>query len=144
MLKIKYLPAVLLVLSGPAPVAAEELSETGQFLDGVAAVVNEGVVLKSQLDRQTELIEMRARDGGIELPPKEILEEQVLERLIIEEIQLQRAARIGVQISDQMLNTAIAQIAEQAGQKFEDLPAALGGSGKQLDEPANTGMRTRN
>jgi len=134
MLKIKYLPAVLLVLSGPAPVAAEELSETGQFLDGVAAVVNEGVVLKSQLDRQTELIEMRARDGGIELPPKEILEEQVLERLIIEEIQLQRAARIGVQISDQMLNTAIAQIAEQAGQKFEDLPAILAAEGIEYGE----------
>jgi peptidyl-prolyl cis-trans isomerase SurA len=116
------------------PALAEELSETGEFIDGVAAVVNEGIVLKSQLKRQSELITLRARDAGMELPPPEIIEEQVLERLIIEEIQQQRASRIGIQISDQMLNTAIAQIAEQAGVKFEDLPAILAEDGIEYGE----------
>ena len=108
---------------------AEELSETGQFLDGVASIVNEGVVLKSELARQTELIIMRATDQGIPLPPADILEEQVLERLIAEEIQMQRAARIGIQISDQQLNTAIVQIAEQNGTPFDELPAILAADG---------------
>ncbi len=108
---------------------AEELSETGQFLDGVASIVNEGVVLKSELARQTELIIMRATDQGIPLPPADILEEQVLERLIVEEIQMQRAARIGIQISDQQLNTAIVQIAEQNGTPFDELPAILAADG---------------
>jgi len=125
--KFIYLP-ILLVLTA-APARAEELSDTGQFLDGVAAIVNEGVVLKSNLNRQLELIVQRAVEQGIELPPAHILQEQVMERLIVEEIQLQRADRIGIQISDQMLNTAIAQIAENAGLKFEDMPAILAGDG---------------
>ena len=125
--KFIYLP-ILLVLTA-APARAEELSDTGQFLDGVAAIVNEGVVLKSSLNRQLELIVQRAVEQGIELPPAHILQEQVMERLIVEEIQLQRADRIGIQISDQMLNTAIAQIAENAGLKFEDMPAILAGDG---------------
>lgn len=108
---------------------AEELSETGQFLDGVASIVNEGVVLKSELARQTELIIMRATDQGIPLPPADILAEQVLERLIAEEIQMQRAARIGIQISDQQLNTAIVQISEQNGTAFDELPAILAADG---------------
>jgi peptidyl-prolyl cis-trans isomerase SurA len=123
--KFKYLPVpVALILLTTAP-SAEELSETGVFVDGVAAIVNEGVVLKSELNRQQDLIIMRATEQGMQLPPAHILREQVLERLINEEIQMQRASRIGIQISDQMLNTAIAQIAENAGFKFEDMPAIL-------------------
>ena len=130
--KFIYLP-ILLVLTA-IPARAEELSDTGQFLDGVAAIVNEGVVLKSSLNRQLELIVQRAVEQGIELPPADILQEQVLERLIVEEIQLQRADRIGIQISDQMLNTAIAQIAENAGLKFEDMPSILAGDGIEYGE----------
>jgi peptidyl-prolyl cis-trans isomerase SurA len=130
--KFIYLP-ILLVLTA-IPARAEELSDTGQFLDGVAAIVNEGVVLKSSLNRQLELIVQRAVEQGIELPPAHILQEQVLERLIVEEIQLQRADRIGIQISDQMLNTAIAQIAENAGLKFEDMPSILAGDGIEYGE----------
>ncbi len=123
--KFKYLPvSVALILLTTAPLA-EELSETGVFVDGVAAIVNEGVVLKSELNRQQDLIIMRATEQGMQLPPAHILREQVLERLINEEIQMQRASRIGIQISDQMLNTAIAQIAENAGFKFEDMPTIL-------------------
>jgi peptidyl-prolyl cis-trans isomerase SurA len=123
--KFKYLTVpVALILLTTAP-SAEELSETGVFVDGVAAIVNEGVVLKSELNRQQDLIIMRATEQGMQLPPAHILREQVLERLINEEIQMQRASRIGIQISDQMLNTAIAQIAENAGFRFEDMPAIL-------------------
>lgn len=111
------------------PVLAEELSDTGEFLDGVAAIVNEGVVLKSELYRQAELIRVRAEKEGFPLPPDEVLMEQVLERLVVEEIQMQRAQRIGIQVSDQMLNSAIAEIAQQAGYKFEELPQILAQDG---------------
>jgi len=113
---------------------ADELSESGQFLDGVAAIVNEGVVLKSELNRQTDLIIKRATEQGMQLPAAHILMEQVLERLIVEEIQMQRAARIGVQISDQMLNTAISSVAEQAGYAFEELPQVLAKDGVDYGE----------
>jgi len=122
---------VLAFLSTATTAVAEELSETGQFLDGVAAVVNEGVVLKSQLREQTEMIIARAGKSNppMQLPPPNILREQLLERLILTEIQLQRASRIGLQVSDQMLNQAIGRIAAQQGIAFEDMPAALAADG---------------
>ena len=110
---------------------ADELSQTGQFIDGVAAIVNEGVVLKSQLREQTEMIIARAgkTNPPMQLPPPNILREQLLERLILTEIQLQRAERIGLQVSDQMLSQAIGRIAAQQGIAFEDMPAALAADG---------------
>ena len=109
--------------------AAEELSGTGEFIDGVAAVVNEGVVLKSQLSDETALILKRAQEQGFQLPPPDILQEQVLERLIVTEIQLQRAAQIGLVVSDQMLNEAIERMAAASGISFEQMPAALASDG---------------
>ena len=96
-------PALNAQTVGPS---MDNLSETGEMLDGIAAIVNEGVVLKSQVNQQIEAITQRARAQGMQLPPRDVLLEQILEQLIVEEIQKQRAARIGIQISDQMLNTA--------------------------------------
>jgi peptidyl-prolyl cis-trans isomerase SurA len=128
--KFKSLCAIVAITAAPA-LAAEELSETGEFLDGVAAIVNEGVVLKSQLMQQTAMIIKRARDSDppMQLPPPNILREQLLERLIITEIQLQRAAMIGLQVSDQYLNESIAQIAASNNVRFEDMPALLAQDG---------------
>jgi peptidyl-prolyl cis-trans isomerase SurA len=113
-----------------APVTfAAELSETGEFLDGVAAIVNEGVVLKSQLTSQIATISERAAAQGMQLPPAEILEEQILERLILTEIQLQRADRIGLEISDEILNRQIASIAQGNNVAFEDMPRLLAQDG---------------
>lgn len=109
-----------------APVTfADELSETGEFLDGVAAIVNEGVVLKSQLAEQIDVISTRALEQEMQLPPPGVLEEQILERLILSEIQLQRADRIGLVVSDEQLNDSIARIAQQSGVRFEDMPRLL-------------------
>jgi len=125
--KINALCAIVALVA--APVVAEELSDTGEFLDGVAAIVNEGVVLKSQFNEQLDVIAQRAEAQGIPMPPMAILEEQVLERLILTEIQLQRAERIGLEISDAMLNESIARIAQQNGVRFEDMPAVLAKDG---------------
>jgi len=124
MLKIRSL-YILLAIVPASGATAQELSETGEFLDGIAAVVNEGVVLKSELSRQTQIIAERARAQDLQLPPPSVLREQVLERLILEEIQLQRAERIGIQISDQMLNEAIARVAAENNIPFEQLPTLL-------------------
>ncbi|MDA0706308.1 MAG: peptidylprolyl isomerase [Proteobacteria bacterium] len=125
-----YVAGVLAI----APVAfaeelSEELSSTGEFLDGIVAVVDDGVVLKSQLEEQTAIILERASEQNLALPPASELREQVLERLIVTEIQLQRAERLGVQISDQMVNEAIGRIAQQQNIAFEDMPAALEADG---------------
>ena len=82
MIKIKYI-AIPLAMVLLRPAAAAELSETGVMLDGIAAIVNEGVVLKSQLYRDTEIIRQRAQAQGMQLPPEKILQEQVLEKLMV-------------------------------------------------------------
>lgn len=110
-------------------VSADELSTTGEMLDGIAAIVNEGIVLKSELNKQTEAIRTRAQDQGMQLPPPSVLQEQVLESLVMKQIQLQRAERIGIQVSDQILNGAIAGVAEQNGFAFEDMPRVLAADG---------------
>jgi len=126
--KIRWLCAAI-ALSVALFASAEELSETGEFIDGVAAIVNDGVVLKSQLQDELKLIMMRAKDGNFTLPPANVLEEQVLERLIVDEIQLQRAAQIGLSVSDQMLNEAIEGMAAQNNIPFDQMPAALAAQG---------------
>jgi peptidyl-prolyl cis-trans isomerase SurA len=132
--KFKYILASVAFVAGSPATQAAELSTTGEMLDGVAAVVNEGVVLKSELSRQTEIITDRARKEELQLPPPGVLREQVLERLILEQIQLQRAERVGIQISDQMLNAAIAQVAEDNGISFEQLPELLARDGVNYGE----------
>ena len=128
MLKIKCLYAIAALAAAPLTVA-DELSETGEFLDGVAAIVNDGVVLKSQLYNEISVIRKRAQQQGFQLPPANVLEEQILERLILTEIQLQRADQIGLTISDQMLNESIAMMARQSGIPFDEMPAALAADG---------------
>ena len=113
-----------MISTGPA-VNADELSNTGDFIDGVAAIVNEGVVLKSQLRDRIANIIQTAGQQNIPLPPANVLQDQVLERLIVDEIQLQRAERIGLQISDQMVNEAVAQVAATNQVTIEQMPELL-------------------
>lgn len=128
MFKFKCLCAIVALSAAPA-IAAEELSESGEFLDGVAAIVNEGIVLKSQLRDQLAMILRQADTQQIQLPPANVLQDQVLERLILGEVQLQRAARIGLHVSDQILNQAIERVAQQNDVRLEDMPALLAKDG---------------
>ena len=133
MLKNKSLIAIIAVLTAPAAVA-DDLSDSGVFLDGIAAIVNEGVVMRSQLRDETRNIIRQAEANGIPLPPADVLREQVMERLIVKEIQLQRAQRIGLEVSDQMLNSVIANIAAENGVTLADMPALLAEDGVNYQE----------
>ena len=104
---------------------AQEILNRESILDSIVAVVDEGVVLESQLNTQIDIVRQRAEKDGFELPERKIIEEQILEQLILEEIQFQRAERIGIRISDQMLNGAISMIAEQNNTSFEKMPDML-------------------
>ncbi len=128
MFKIRALMVFTLAAGAPS-LAAADLSESGVFLDGVAAIVNEGVVMRTQLSEETANIIRSAQAQNIPLPPADILREQVLERLIVKEIQLQRAERIGLNVSDQILNNVISDIAREQGITFADVPQWLAGQG---------------
>ena len=66
------------------PALGAELGTQGVLLDRVAAVVNDGIVLVSDLDRQQQLISDRLQQAGQQLPPGNILRQQVLERLVMQ------------------------------------------------------------
>jgi len=110
-----------------------ELGAGGELLDGIAAVVEDGVVLKSELTSRVTLVvkNMRAQqeqqpaEQRRPLPPQSILEKQVLDQLVLREIQLQRAKKAGITVSDDMLNQAMSRVAENNGYTLEELPTLL-------------------
>ncbi|MEN7343007.1 MAG: peptidylprolyl isomerase [Pseudomonadota bacterium] len=108
--------------------SAQEPANTGVLLDRIVAVVNDGVVLQSELDNQVTAIAKQLA-GTEQLPPENVLREQILERLIVDQLQLQRAERMGIRISDEMLNNALAEVARRNNMAFEDLPQAMTAQG---------------
>ena len=82
-----------------------------EILDRVAVIVDDGVIMESQINSGLDNMITRYKDQNIPTPPLESLREQVIESLIVEELQLQLANRAGVRISDAELNDAITRIA---------------------------------
>jgi peptidyl-prolyl cis-trans isomerase SurA len=125
------LAALSLAFFGPgiAHSQTRELTTTGDLLDRVAAVVNEGIVLQSELDEQVILITERLRGQKLDLPPENVLRQQVLERLVLQEIQMQRADRANLKVPDEALNSAMQEVAQRNGIALAQLPEALSAQG---------------
>lgn len=118
-----------LLSTGPVLAQTLELSSRGTPLDGVVAIVNDGVVLQSQLDSQIRAILERLRGQDTQLPPREVLRQQVLERMVLQEIQAQRAERLGIRVADETLNEALREVATRNNVPFEQMPAVLAAQG---------------
>ena len=123
---VLLLAIFLAPVSGPA---WAQLSDEGEFLDGIAAVVNDGIVLRSELDQELTGVRASIRAQGLRSPPSAVLETQVLERLVLREIQLQRAKRFGIEISDEQVNRALGFVARQNEVELSDLPDVLAEQG---------------
>ncbi len=95
----------------------------------MAAIVNDGVVLNSELDTQVQQVSERLRQQKLELPPQNVLRQQVLERLVLQEIQLQHANHAGVKVSDETVNAALQDVAKRNGLTLSQLPDALAKQG---------------
>ena len=117
--------SLALILIAPAQAQDRDLSVKGQALDRIAAVVNDGVVMQSDLDDQVTMVTERLRSANQEMPAQSELRQQVLERLIVQEIQMQRADRAGIKITDETLNNAMQEVAQRNGITLSQLPAAL-------------------
>ncbi|UXY15028.1 peptidylprolyl isomerase [Chitiniphilus purpureus] len=82
-------------------------------VDRVIAVVNRGTITESELNNRVASVERNLRGKNVQLPPPEVMRQQVLERMIMDEIQLQYAKQIGIRVDDAQLERAIGRIAEQ-------------------------------
>ncbi|MEM9102413.1 MAG: peptidylprolyl isomerase SurA [Pseudomonadota bacterium] len=91
------------------------LSHANNFrLDGVIAIVDEDVILESELARKLDTVKQQLAKRGTKLPSETALEKQVLERLILDSIQLQMANRAGIRINDQQLNKVMTEMAKES------------------------------
>ncbi|MGB1836320.1 MAG: peptidylprolyl isomerase [Marinobacter adhaerens] len=131
---------VLLAVLAPFSVQAER-----KLLDQVVAIVDEDVILQTELEARINTITSRLGAQGTALPPRQVLEERVLDQLITESIQMQMADRAGMRISDNELNETMANIAERNGMslpQFENQLEAEGVTYNQAREQIRKEMLT--
>ena len=107
------------LLLGPGAVAG------GEPLDAIVAVVNDDVVMASELKRMVRRVQKELEHRGGELPPDRVLNRQVLERLVLTKIQLQTARQTGVQVDDESLNRAMSNIAAENGMSLAQFRQAV-------------------
>ena len=105
-----------------------------EVLDRVAIIVEEGVVLESQVNKMLENIKTRYQEQGAPMPPQEVMLEQVQERLIIEELQLQMGRQAGIRVGDGELNQAFENIAQSNGLSLESFIETLEAEGESYEE----------
>jgi len=122
--KIKLSDCVRPLLLGALFLGAAAQAEV-QPLNRVVAIVDNDVIMQSQLDARLREVQQTIGKRGAALPPEQVLSQQVLERLIIENIQLQIGDRSGIRITDEELNQALASIAQRNGMSLEQFRAAL-------------------
>ncbi|MEE9103540.1 MULTISPECIES: peptidylprolyl isomerase [Pseudomonas] len=103
-------------------------------LDHVVAIVDNDVVMQSQLDQRLREVRATIQKRGAPLPPEHVLTQQVLERLIIENIQLQIGDRSGIRITDEELNQAMGTIAQRNNMSLDQFRAALARDGLSYDD----------
>ncbi|EAM9427371.1 TPA_asm: peptidylprolyl isomerase SurA [Salmonella enterica] len=96
-----------------------------QVVDKVAAVVNNGVVLESDVDGLMQSVKLNAGQAGQQLPDDATLRHQILERLIMDQIILQMGQKMGVKITDEQSDEAIANIAKQNNMTMDQMRSRL-------------------
>ncbi|MCY3885165.1 MAG: peptidylprolyl isomerase [Gammaproteobacteria bacterium] len=106
------------------------IGAVGDTLDAVAVIVNDGVITLSEIDERYENFLQQASEAGVtDLPPKKVVIDQVVERLITESIQLQEAQFRGIVVEDEELTEWIRAFAEEQDMELADLRADLEGRG---------------
>lgn len=121
-IKILSVSALLLL-------AATRHSFASEPLDHIVAVVNDDVVLSSELENKLNIVREQLRGQKTELPPEKILRQQVLDRVILDQLQLQLAASNNIQIDDETLSSNLRNIAQQNNLTLEQFRATLEGEG---------------
>jgi peptidyl-prolyl cis-trans isomerase SurA len=104
-----------------------------ETLDRIAVIVDDGVLMESQIDFALSEIIKRYDQQNIPKPSIEVLKEQTIEKLIVDELQLQMAERAGIRISDTELNNTIARIASSNGMTLEQFISYLSTEGESYD-----------
>jgi len=125
--------AGVLWLAAFLPASGAALAQV-QPLDAIVAVVNDDVIVQSELDDAIAMVLPELEARGAEIPSRDVLREQVLERLILERLQTQHAEEMGIAIDEATLNQALAEIARRNGIPVSQLRETLEAGGISFDE----------
>ena len=104
------------------------------FIDRIAIIVDDGIIMESELNEALENTITNFEESGERLPPREIIFSRVIEKLIMDEILLQKAEKFGVRISDQELNESLGRFAEQDGLSLQDYRKKIESEGKKFKD----------
>jgi len=115
-------------------VSVAQGSSANQSIDSIVALVDEDVILRSELNLAVAGIVDRVRASGESMPPMHLLESQVLERLIIRELQIQRALQTGIRISDADIDQALIALAQQNNMTVQQMRQVIEGDGENFSE----------
>ena len=105
-----------------------------QVLDRIAVIVDDGIIMESQIKRQTLDILEQYKNQNITPPSDEVLREEIIEKLVIDELQLQMAERAGIKISDSELNQTFIRVAAGNNMELEEFIDFLGAQGTSYEE----------
>ncbi|HEX6833006.1 MAG TPA: peptidylprolyl isomerase, partial [Rudaea sp.] len=103
-------------------------------LDKIVAVAEDDVILQSELDRSVSTILTQYRNNPQQLPPRDVLERQVLDNLVMMRLQVQRAQGTGIRISDSEVDQAVQRVAENNHMDVRQLRASLEHDGIGYDD----------
>jgi peptidyl-prolyl cis-trans isomerase SurA len=95
------------------------------FIDRIAVIVDEGIIMESEVNRALERAITNLKKNNAQIPPKEFLFERVIEGMIMDEILLQKGEQFGVRISDQELNETLNDIASAEGLTVKEFKEKL-------------------
>ena len=117
-----FITLYLLFFAAIAPIQA-------QTIDRIVAVVEDDVILERELDNEVAALTNKLRGNNVMLPPAFVFRKQVLERMIVDKLQRQLAARSGIQVSDEMLRNSVADIASRNNMSVEQFKHELASQG---------------
>ena len=110
---IKRIPALLLLAAAALTQTAPAIAADVAKIDRIVAVVDQGVITENELQDRVRIVSDQLAKQGTKLPPADVLKKQILERLVIDRLQLQFAAETGLRVDDSQLDKTIGRIAEQ-------------------------------
>lgn len=118
-----------LLVFGAMTAQAEEI-----LLERIVAVVNDTVILSSELEAELVTVRLELQERGVQIPPRAELRQQVLERLILQQLQLNLAERRGIRVDSATLDAAVRRIAENNNLSLSGLRDALAAEGLSMSE----------
>jgi len=124
---------VIALLCGLALANTSRVFADDVVIDTIVAVVNEGVVLSSELQAEVTYLKLQAKTNNQNLPEDEVFRKRVLERMIDQQIQSQHAARLGIAVDASSINRAVEQVAQGNGMSSEQFQQTLVSQGFDYD-----------